>query len=172
MKSLAQQLAEYEQQHQNKTNQLTHYIGIPAIVVGTLILLSWISIGFGATFHVTFAWMAIVLAIVYYYFLDMKLAIAMGIVLVIVNLFCTWIAYPHPTAFSLILFIVLFFGGWALQFIGHSTEKSKPAFIKNLMSFPIAPMYVFIKALRALKLDKHFEVLKQSHQSSQDHHQE
>ncbi len=158
MKSLAQLLNDYAQQHQSHTNKLTHYIGIPAILIGALFFLNWISIPFALSLHLTFAWIAIILLAIYYFALDMKLAIAATIVLVIINVIVAAITFNISSLASIILFLIFFVGGWVLQFIGHSMEKSKPAFMKNLLSFPIAPLFVFIELLRALKMDKFFDL--------------
>lgn len=163
MKSLTEQLSEYRQQHVEKVNKITHYIGVPAIILGMLILLSWISISIAGHWHITFAWIGVILLLIYYYFLDIKLAIVMTVILVLLTLLCSWIAYPAPTKFSLILFFLLFIGGWLLQFVGHSLEKTKPAFLTNLSLFLITPLYCVVELIIALKLGKYFDLEMQSH---------
>nr|WP_100622735.1 Mpo1-like protein [Candidatus Coxiella mudrowiae] len=41
---LAKQLPEYRLYHSQKANKIAHYIRIPAVILGFLIALSWISI--------------------------------------------------------------------------------------------------------------------------------
>ena len=135
-----------------------HYIGIPAIVLGLLIALSWLSVTIAARWDISFAWIGMVILAIYYYFLDIKMAIVMSVILILVTLLCTWIAYPRPTSASLILFLVLFIGGWILQFIGHTFEKTKPAFLANVNSILIAPLYVVAELILALGLGKYFNL--------------
>ncbi len=158
MKLLAEQLKQYQAQHTEKTNRLAHYIGIPAIVLGTLLLLSWISVSIAAKWHISFAWIAVIALLIYYYFLDIKMAAVMTVVMVIVTLLCTWIAYPAPTKFGLTLFLILFIGGWLLQFIGHTLEKVKPSFFNTVGSILIAPLFVVAELIVALGLGKYFDL--------------
>nr|WP_235379151.1 Mpo1-like protein [Candidatus Coxiella mudrowiae] len=44
MELLAKQLPEYRLYHSQKANKIAHYIRIPAVILGFLIALSWISI--------------------------------------------------------------------------------------------------------------------------------
>jgi uncharacterized membrane protein YGL010W len=151
-------LDNYHAFHQNRSDQITHYISIPAIIIGSLILLSWITVSIATRWHITFSWIAIILALIYYYRLHVKLAIVMTVVLVILNLICTWIGYPKPTTFSLILFIILFFGGWILLLIGHTLEKNRPPFFSSLSQIMIAPMFLLIEAIRAMNMGKYFNL--------------
>jgi uncharacterized membrane protein YGL010W len=80
----------------------------------------------------------------------------MTVILVLLTLLCSWIAYPAPTKVSLILFFILFIGGWLLQFIGHSLEKTKPAFLESLSQVVLAPLFVVAEVIIALKLGKYF----------------
>ena len=106
MKSLAEQLRDYRLRHTEKANKLTHYIGIPALILGTLILLSWVSVSIAGQWHISFAWIAVIALLVYYYFLNIKLAAVTTVVMIIATLICTWIGYPAPTKFSLTLFLI------------------------------------------------------------------
>jgi len=139
MKPLAEQLATYRQQHTQPTNKIVHYIGIPAILISLLIALSWVSVSIAGYWHITFAWLAVLALLVYYFFLDTKLAAVMTVVLILLTLLCSWIAFPAPTKFSLILFLVLFIGGWVLQFVGHTFEKATPGFLTNASQALVAP---------------------------------
>lgn len=86
----------------------------------------------------------------------------MTVIMILVTLLCTWIAFPVPTAGSLILFLVLLIGGGALLFIGHTFETSKVDFSKYMKSIFIGPLYVVAELLLALNLGKQFGL--QEHQ--------
>ncbi len=158
MQSLKELLANYHAYHQDHRNQMTHYFSIPAILLGSLILLSWITVSIATRWHITFAWIAIILTLIYYYRLQVKLALVMTVILVILTLIATWIGYPKPNTFNLIVFIILFFGGWITLFIGHSLEKSRPAFFSQLSQVLIAPLYLLIQGLEALHLTHYFDL--------------
>lgn len=82
----------------------------------------------------------------------------MTVVLVILNLICFWIAYPRPTTANLIVFLILFIGGWVLQFIGHAFEKAKPAFLANISQVLIAPIFVVAEFIQLLGLGRYFDL--------------
>lgn len=156
MKTLAQKLSDYELEHSASANKMTYLVAIPAIALGTLLLLSWISISLFASIHITFAWIASIALVVYFYFLDKKLAAALAIVLLIVTGICSLIAYPHPNGLSLILFLILFVGGWAMLFLTNSISKSKHGVMQIVMTFPIAIMSLVIKLIHLAKMDSYF----------------
>lgn len=150
MKSLAEQLFTYKQQHTNKINRLTHYVGIPAITVSLLILLNWISIDIATKWQISFAWIFLIGTLIYYFFLQVRLAIIMTIIMIPVTALVVWIARPSPTTVSTTLFFILFIGGWILQFVGHFFEKQKPVFFSNTSRLLIGPLFVLVAALEAL----------------------
>lgn len=142
MKTLQQQLAGYGAYHRDRRNVLTHFIGIPLIVLAVVTLLSrpgWLAPAVAA-----------VLAL-YYLLLDRRLGLLMTALLVLCLVFGHWAA-ALPTTTWLTLGIGGFVVGWVLQFIGHVFEGRKPAFIDDLMSLAIGPLFVVVEALFALGL--------------------
>lgn len=159
MQSLREQLTEYQRQHQNRNNLTAHAIGVPAITLSILLLLSWISISIVTRWHITFSWIAVIIALYYYYRLDVKLAAVMTLVLIVLTLICSWIAYPSPTPFSAVLFVILFFGGWIALFVGHAFENNRPVFTTNLLQIlVVAPLSLLIEVIVMLNLSKHFNL--------------
>lgn len=156
MKSLAEQLFTYKQQHTHKINRLTHYVGIPAITVSLLILLNWISIDIATKWQISFAWIFLIGTLIYYFFLQVRLAIIMTIIMIPITALVVWIARPSPTTVSATLFFILFIGGWILQFVGHFFEKQKPAFFSSTSRLLIGPLFVLIEALEALGVAHYF----------------
>ncbi|HLB56599.1 MAG TPA: Mpo1-like protein [Coxiellaceae bacterium] len=150
MKSLAEQLAVYQQQHTNKLNRLMHYIGIPMIIFSLLMLFNWISIDVATEWQISFAWIFLIAALIYYFYLNVRLAIVASVILIIMALFAMWIARPSPTQFSASLFLILFVLGWVFQLLGHFFEKRKPAFLLSAKQLLIGPLFVLIEALTAL----------------------
>lgn len=158
MKDLKSKLLEYGQYHQHQSNRITHYIGIPSIIMATLIFLSWASVSIAGFWNISFSWLAVAALCIYYFTLDIKLAAAATVLLAIMTVIATWIAYPAPTIVSFIIFCILFVGGWILQFLGHHFEKNRPAFFKNVMQMLIAPLYILVELIKALKLEKYFDL--------------
>jgi len=155
MKSLSEQLFTYKQQHTNKMNLLLHYIGIPTIIFSLLMLLNWISIDIATHWQISFSWILLLATLVYYFLLNLRLAIVATIVMIPFTFIAILIARPSPTLFSGTLFFILFIGGWALQFVGHYFEKQKPAFMINASQLLIGPLFVLMEALEALGLAKY-----------------
>lgn len=156
MPPFKEQLLTYQQQHTNKINRLTHYIGIPAIVFAILMLLNWISIHIAQKIQFSFSWILLISVLIYYFILNKRLSIAAVIVLIPFTWLATLIARPTPTPIQLMLFLILFFGGWAMQFLGHFFEKQKPAFLLSASQLLIGPLFVIIELLEVLKLQKYF----------------
>lgn len=156
--SLKELMHDFTQLHQHEKNVLLHKIGIPAMMLGALILLSWISISIGGKIHIAFSWLAVAGILTFYYRINVKLAAAMTVLLVVMTLIAVWIGYPKPTAFNLILFFVLFFGGLATMFMGHSFEKEGMKVNLRFCHFLAAPLFMTIVIIQALKLESYFEL--------------
>lgn len=151
--SLKQLMHDFGKLHQHERNQLMHKIGIPAMMLGSLILLSWVSISIAGKFHIAFSWLAVAAILTFYYRLDVKIAAVMTVILVVMQLIALWIGYPTPSVFSFLLFIVLFFGGLATMFMGHSFEKEGMKFNLQFCHFMAAPLFMTVMVIKALKLD-------------------
>lgn len=156
MKSLSEQLVIYQQQHTQKFTKLTHYIGVPAIIISILMLFNWVSLNIAEHWQISFSWILLIGALLYYFFLSFRLAILMIVIMVPVTYLSMLIARPAPTQLSAIIFLILFFGGWTLQFIGHLFSSSKPAFFESAVQLLIAPLFVLIEALQAMKIAHYF----------------
>ncbi|OYX66308.1 MAG: hypothetical protein B7Y88_05330 [Sphingomonadales bacterium 32-64-17] len=147
---LVDALAHYRQYHRDRRNVATHAAGIPMIVLAVEILLSrrvWELPGFTLTPAV----IATVAAALYYLKLDKLLGGALALVLVGMARFGLEVAQME-TAVWLGSGIGLFVLGWAFQFLGHHFEGRKPAFLDDLRSLLIGPLFVTAEAAFALGL--------------------
>jgi uncharacterized membrane protein YGL010W len=152
MKSLIEQLTKYAGYHRDKRNILTHFIGVPMIVLGVAVLLSRPSVEIGGMI-VSPALVAIFLSSVYYLILDMRLGMGLTIFLAFCLMFgqsSAALSTSEWLGWGLGLFIV----GWAFQFIGHYWEGRKPAFVDDLIGLIIAPIFVIAEAAFLLGLRK------------------
>lgn len=143
MKSFQELAAIYRQEHQSKINKLMHYIGIPAIIFGLFIVLNWVNLDFGTVWKVSFSWLILIAAAIYYFWLgSYKLAAVTTIVMIVLLLIAAWAAGPYPTGFGIMLFLIFFFGGWIFLFVGQGMEKSKARMMRNLWQILIAPLFL------------------------------
>ena len=140
MKTIEEQMSVYAAYHQDARNKATHFVGVPAIIVSLFIPLAWIGFEAGGV-TITAAMLFAGAVVLYYFFLDVPLAIAM---LVITALF-VWLGQEIAslgTAPGWIGFGILFVGGWILQLVGHVFEGRKPALVDNLFQIFMAPIFL------------------------------
>ena len=140
MKTLEQQLTLYAAYHQDRRNILTHFIGIPMIVLAVATLLSRPGMQSGGLW-LSPALLVGVLAAVYYLLLDLRYGVVMALKLTIFLWFAALLA-QLSTAGWLGWGLVLFVLGWIIQFIGHHYEGRKPAFLDDIMGLAIGPLFV------------------------------
>jgi len=142
MKTLQQHLSAYGAYHRDRRNMATHFVGIPMILLAVVTLLSR-----------PMALAAVIAAVLalYYLMLDRRLGLVMTALLA-VSVFIGSQLAALPTHTWLAMGIGGFAIGWVLQFIGHVFEGRKPAFVDDIMSLAIGPLFVVVEALFALGL--------------------
>jgi len=87
--------------------------------------------------------------LLYYFLLDVPLALAMLLITGILVWAGERIA-EQGTAQGWIWFGVLFVGGWILQLVGHVFEGRKPALTDNLFQIFVAPVFLCAELAFAL----------------------
>ena len=148
MKSIEEQMATYAAYHQDARNKATHFIGVPVIVLSLFIPLSWLRFDLGGV-AISAAMLLAAAVLVYYFILDVPLALAMLVLFAAL----AWIgetiamlgAAPGWTWFA-----VLFIGGWILQLVGHVYEGRRPALADNLVQIFVAPIFLAAEVFFAL----------------------
>ena len=148
MKTLEDQMAFYAAYHQDARNKATHFIGVPVIVLSLFIPLAWLRIDVGGV-TVTAAMVFAGAVLVYYFMLDVPLALGM----LATNALLLWLAQTiadQGTLQGWIWFAVLFVGGWMLQLVGHVFEGRKPALADNLFQIFVAPIFLCAELFFAL----------------------
>ena len=156
MKSLTQQLSVYRQQHTQKINIMMHTIGVPAIVFSLMMLFAWISIDIATKWKIEFSWIFLAVVFLYYLILSIRLTLLIAIIMIPMTALAIWVARPAPTPLSSTLFLVLFFGGWILQFAGHFYEKKWPAFFLGSSQLLVGPLFILIEGLQAVGIVRFF----------------
>lgn len=144
MSELTDRLTAYAAYHRNPQNIRTHFIGIPLIALGTAALLYPAGVfPLGVPLNLTVV--AGVLLLAYYYRLDSGYGTAMlplFLLLVFLGSLIASMAFVPWLLISLMLLAV----GWTQQLIGHKHEGRKPAFLDDLRSIPIGPLFVLAEA--------------------------
>lgn len=142
MQSFTEQARFYAQCHQKPITLYTHFVGIPLIIFAVMVLLGFIKIVIPGVFEISIATIATLLVLIYYFYLQWKLALAITPILIFLLWIAHWFSYLGPTKVGLWAFGLTFVLGWALQLVGHIIEDKKPAFVSNLCQLVIAPLYL------------------------------
>lgn len=149
MKTLNQWFDEYAISHQNKTNQLIHFVCVPAIFFSVIGMLMSIPTTFLKTIlnlNKPFIenWGTVFLLFVLIFYL--RLSIKMFIQILLFSIIC--IVLNHYLGQKIPLFytsLTIFAIAWVGQFYGHKLEGKKPSFFKDLQFLLIGPAWVIKK---------------------------
>ncbi|OON60522.1 hypothetical protein B0920_16200 [Massilia sp. KIM] len=133
-------LAKYAESHQNQTNELIHFVCIPAIVFSLLGIL-W-------AIHPVVALLVVLGSLYYYLKLSRPFALGMGAMSVL--MLAILAALPEMTVLP--VSIAVFVVAWIGQFIGHKIEGKKPSFFDDLRFLLIGPLFVLSFLYRRMRL--------------------
>jgi uncharacterized membrane protein YGL010W len=126
---------EYARSHQNHTNKLCHYIGIPTILFTTVGLLDRLTVARVGSHSVSVALLVGIGAVLY----DLRLSPRLTAPFAGFLLLSYFLAPPLPTSWLVFGFVL----GWGLQFVGHLVyEKKSPAFFTNLEQLLVGPLWM------------------------------
>ena len=160
MKTLNDHLSQYAAYHRDRRNIVTHFVGIPMIVLSIVVLLAR-PVFDVAGLPLSAATLAVIAATLYYLRLDLRFGIVMGVLL------AACLAVAHATAgwttglwatFGVGLFVV----GWVIQFVGHIFEGRKPAFVDDVMGLITGPLFVVAEAAFLMGLRREVEAVVES----------
>lgn len=162
MKTLVDHLAQYAAYHRDRRNIVTHFVGIPMIVLAVTVLLSRPGIEVSGLWLSPAAAVALVTTL-FYLRLDFRFGVVMGALLGL----CVWFSAGLAmggTALWLSAGLGFFVVGWVIQFVGHFYEGRKPAFVDDLMGLMIGPLFVVAEAafLIGLRQEVEHEVVKRA----------
>ncbi|MBA4176004.1 MAG: hypothetical protein C0505_05510 [Leptothrix sp. (in: Bacteria)] len=149
-RSAQQLLSQYAEYHRDRRNIATHFVGVPMIMFGALVLLA------RPTFELaglTLTPAALALALVLPWTLS-RGAFGLGSVTALAWVALAMLAHliagatGQGPAWGAGFFLV----GWVIQFVGHYYEGRKPAFVDDLVGLFVAPMFVLLEMLAPLGL--------------------
>ena len=153
MRNATELLAQYAEYHRDRRNIVSHFVGVPMIVLGVGVLLARPPlVAFGLL--LTPAWIAFALAAAWYVTrgnLLLGLAVSAAVA-VLVKLghgvaggsIGVWLGWGSA----------LFAIGWLIQFVGHWYEGRKPAFVDDVIGLLVGPMFVTAEAMFMLGWNK------------------
>ena len=133
-------LAKYGESHRNHTNELIHFVCVPAIVFTLLGIVWWVH---------PLAAVAVSLAALWYYF-QLSRPFALGMLVMTLLMLALLRALPPATVLP--LSIAIFVLAWIGQLIGHKIEGKKPSFVDDLRYLLIGPLFVLSFLLRRLNI--------------------
>ena len=144
-------LTGYAASHQHPFNIFVHMIGIPTILLGVLIPLTWAGVEIGGI-SINLAHVTMVGFFLFYLKLDKLFAVVFLIFALLIAQFAGYIG-ALPLATSGTIAAVAFFGGYAAQFIGHAVEKSMPVLVKHPIQANLAaPFFTVVEMFKILGL--------------------
>ena len=136
------QLASYAAVHRDWRNKTTHFVGIPIIVFSLLLVLSLARFELGGR-DWTLSLAVAIAAVLGWMALDLGIGLVMGLIMAVAWFAAEALAGALGSASSVwMAFIVLFVGGWGLQFLGHHYEGKRPALLDNIFQAFIGPMFL------------------------------
>jgi uncharacterized membrane protein YGL010W len=132
MKKVDSLLSDYAFYHRSRGNKICHFIGVPLIIYSLFLLLRSVPL----VESITAAELLLLLSFLYYVSLDLRLAFAMLVLSLVLDL-AAWKTADFRIA------IAAFLIGWIFQGIGHAVyEKRSPAFLRNLVHLMVGPIFL------------------------------
>lgn len=148
---LMDMLTGYAAAHRHPVNIAVHMVGIPAIMFGALIALSWLELPLGPV-TANLAWLLLIGFFAFYLTLDKLFACVFLLLGGGMTIAAGTIA-ELPMALSGSIAAALFFGGYIAQFAGHAIEKSPPVILKHPVQAQLAaPFFTIVELFKMLGL--------------------
>jgi uncharacterized membrane protein YGL010W len=144
---LMEMLTGYAAAHQHPFNIFVHMIGIPTIMFGVLIPLSWVGWDAGGL-SINLAHVAMLGFFLFYLTLDKPFALAFLVFAFVLVQLATWVG-AAPLRTSGTIAAAAFLGGFAAQFVGHAVEKAMPVLVKHPIQAGLsAPFFVVVELFK------------------------
>lgn len=133
-------IAQYSESHLNPTNEVIHFICVPAIVFSFLGMI-WAA-------HPLAAVVVSLISLAYYLTLSATFALGM----LVMSGAMLWALSLLSQGQVLYISIAVFVVAWIGQFIGHKIEGKKPSFFDDLRFLLIGPLFVLGFLYRRLNI--------------------
>lgn len=146
---LMDMLTGYAAAHQHPFNIFVHLVGIPTIMLGVMIPLTWV--------RIQTDWFGITLAhllLFGFFFFYLTLDFIFGVTFLAVGYLLLKLAMligDLPFATSATIAAGCFVGGYLAQFIGHAVERSMPVLVKHPVQANLAaPFFTVVEVYKLL----------------------
>jgi uncharacterized membrane protein YGL010W len=150
---LMHMLTGYAAAHQHPFNVAVHLIGIPTIMLGVSIPLTWVAVEIG-DFRITLAQGVVFGIFAFYMTLDRVFAL-MFLIFGLVIVFLAGLIASMDRQTAGMIAAAAFFGGYLAQFIGHAVEKSMPVLVKHPIQANLAaPFFTIVEIFHILGFRK------------------
>lgn len=148
---LMEMLTGYAAAHQHPFNIFVHLVGIPTIMLGVLIPLSWMRIEVDV-FAITLAHLVLIGFFLFYLTLDFVFSVTFLVVGYLLLKVALAIG-ELPFATSAGIAAACFIGGYIAQFVGHAVERSMPVLVKHPVQANLAaPFFTVVEVYKLLGL--------------------
>jgi len=148
---LMEMLTGYAASHQHPLNIFVHMIGIPTIMLGVFIPLTWVGVEIGAV-SVNLAHVALLGFFMFYLTLDKLFAVVFLLFAFLIAQFAGYLSADESGGAGVIA-AAAFFGGYAAQFIGHAVERSMPVLVRHPVQANLAaPFFVVVEVFKVFGL--------------------
>ena len=148
---LMDMLVGYAASHRHPFNIFVHLIGIPTIMLGAFIPLTWAGFELGGI-AVNLAHAVLLGFFVFYLTLD-KIFAVVFLLFALAIAQCAAVIGALPLDTAALVAVVAFFGGYAAQFVGHAVEKSLPVLVKHPVQANLAaPFFTVVEVFKLLGL--------------------
>lgn len=137
-----EQARAYALYHQHPIARYLRAIGIPLMVLSLLILLGFVHVVIIGVLNVTLAEIATLSLLLYYFFLNWRLALVATPLFIFLLWIATLFSDEGPNAVALWAFLVTFLLGCAALFLGYFIEGKRPFGMDLLRQTLIAPLFL------------------------------
>jgi uncharacterized membrane protein YGL010W len=148
---LMEMLTGYAAAHQHPFNIFVHMLGIPTIMFGVLVPLTWVTFGV-AGMELSLAQLVVAGFFLFYLTLDRLFAVVFLVAAMLIAAFAARVgSLPLPISGGVAA--LAFFGGYAAQFVGHAVEKSMPVLVRHPVQANLAaPFFTVVELFKLLGL--------------------
>ena len=148
---LMEMLTGYAAAHQHPFNIFMHMIGIPTIMLGALVPMTWLEFALPG-FTINLAHIVIAGFFLFYVTLDVMFACVFLIAALLLEVLASQVGQlPLPVAGGIAA--AAFFGGYAGQFVGHYVERSMPVLVKHPIQANLAaPFFTVVELFKIVGL--------------------
>ncbi len=148
MRNIHDWFASYSADHQNPTNQLIHWICVPAILWSVVAALWTLPVPSSLGQPGLWCALAMVGVLTFYWRLSRSLGAAMIALFIVLALLTHFLFEALGPTRLLWLAAAVFVIAWIGQFVGHKIEGARPSFFTDLAYLLIGPAWLVGKVMR------------------------